>query len=113
MVAYLLFPLSDFIGMNLYITKGIIKKVGTVFIVSPKESGLMLFPKLLVIMGMVSAFHSVNFKFFYAILKCTSLLFHTTLTVVLIILIPYTAFIGTFFIYLFYLHSTGKYKQPH
>ena len=39
----------------------------------------MLFPKLLIVMGMVSAFHSVNFKFFYTILKCTSLLFHTTL----------------------------------
>lgn len=41
MVAYLLFPLSNLIGMNAHITKGIIQKVGTVFIVSPKESGLV------------------------------------------------------------------------
>ena len=78
MVTYLLFPLTNLIGMNVYITKGIIQKVGTVFIVSPKESGLMFFPKLLIVMGMVSAFHPVRFKFFYTILKCTGLLFYTT-----------------------------------
>lgn len=79
MVAYLLFPLSNLIGMNVYITKSIIQKVWTVFIVSPKEGGLVFFPKLLIVMGMVSAFHPVRFKFFYTILKCTGLLFYTTL----------------------------------
>lgn len=55
MVTYLLFPLPNLIGMNVHITKGIIQKVGTVFIVSPKESGLVFFLKLLFVMGMVSA----------------------------------------------------------
>jgi hypothetical protein len=55
MVTYLLFPLPNFIGMNVHITKGIIQKVGIVFILSPKESGLMFFPKLLFVMGMVES----------------------------------------------------------
>ena len=33
-------------------------------------------------MGMVSAFHAVRFKFFYAILKCVSLLSYPTLSYV-------------------------------
>ena len=79
MVTYLLFPLTNLIGMNVHITKGIIQKVGTVFIVSPKESDLMFFLKLLIVMGIVSTFHPVSFEFFYTILKCTSFLFYTTL----------------------------------
>ncbi len=80
MVTYLFFPLPNLIGMNVHITKGIIQKVRTVFIVSPKESGLVFFLKLLFVMGMVSAFHPMSFKFFYTILKCTSSLFYTTLS---------------------------------
>ena len=82
MVAYLLFPLSNLIGMNVHITKGIIQKVGTVFIVSPKESSLVLFPKLLILTSMVCTFHAVRFKLFYAILKCVSLLSYITLSYV-------------------------------
>ncbi len=52
MVTYLLFPLPNLIGMNVHITKGIIQKVGIVFIVSPKESGLVFFPKPLFAIGM-------------------------------------------------------------
>lgn len=55
MVTYLLFPLPNLIGMNVHLTKGIIQKVGIVFIVSPKESGLMFFPKLLFVIGMVGS----------------------------------------------------------
>lgn len=53
MVTYLLFPLTNLIGMNVHITKGIIQKVGTVFIVALKESDLVFFPKLLFVIGMV------------------------------------------------------------
>lgn len=53
MVTYLLFSLTNLIGMNVHITKGIIQKVGTVFIVSLKESDLVFFPKLLFVIGMV------------------------------------------------------------
>lgn len=52
MVTYLLFPLTNLIGMNVHITKGIMQKVGTVFIVSPKESDLVFFPKPLFAIGM-------------------------------------------------------------
>lgn len=80
MITYLLFPLPNLIGMNVYITKGIIQEVGTVFIISPKEGGLVFFPKLLIVNGMINTFHAVIFKFFYAILKCASFLFYANLS---------------------------------
>ena len=79
MVACLLFPLSNLIGMNVYITKSIIQKVWTVFIVSPKEGGLVFFPKLLFVIDIVTASHTVRLKFSHTLIKRTGLLFYTTL----------------------------------
>lgn len=79
MVTYLLFPLANLIRLNGNITKSIIQKIRIMLIVSPKESCLMLFSKLLIVPSMISTFHTVRFKFFYAIFKCASLLSYTTL----------------------------------
>ncbi len=82
MVTYCLFPLTNLIRLDGNITKGVIQKIGTMLIVSPKESGLVFFSKHLIVTSMISTFHAMRFKFFYAILKCAGFLSYITLSYV-------------------------------